>query len=74
MRAFVAVLSSSSDSGVRQELNQSPLPFIEARQPTDAHLMISRKDTIIRVRNAQVRGFHLAMPSFSASKRCRHLH
>mmetsp|Transcript_13969 Transcript_13969/g.42127 ORF Transcript_13969/g.42127 Transcript_13969/m.42127 type:complete len:589 (-) Transcript_13969:1356-3122(-) len=52
VRAFLTI-PDDSGSG-RRELNQSPLPFIEATQQPHAHQALARKDTIIRVRNAQV--------------------
>lgn len=53
VRAFLTI-PDDSGSG-RRELNQSPLPFIEATQQPHAHQALARKDTIIRVRNAQAR-------------------
>lgn len=58
VRAFVRVLEKhGNDSRSRQhgqELNQSPLPFVEATQLSASQLSMTRKDEIIRVRNAQV--------------------
>jgi hypothetical protein len=50
VRAFVR----RPDDAAKQELNQSPLMFIESPYPSDAQQALARKDAIIRVRNAQV--------------------
>ncbi len=42
------------DGSAKQELNQSPLPFLESRFLSNAQQALARKDAIIRVRNAQV--------------------
>ncbi len=48
-----AVMHVPGRDGGRKELNQSPLPFIEATQQPQAHHVLARKDAIIRIRNAQ---------------------
>jgi hypothetical protein len=50
VRAFVRRPGDTA----KQELNQSPLQFIESPYPSDAQQALARKDAIIRVRNAQV--------------------
>lgn len=50
IRAFVRRPGDAS----KQELNQSPLTFIESPFLSDAQQALARKDAIIRVRNAQV--------------------
>lgn len=55
MRAF----ARRPGDGPKQELNQSPLSFIESPYQSDAQQALARKDAIIRVRNAQVRSFVL---------------
>lgn len=50
MRAFVR----RPGDAAKQELNQSPLTFIESPFLSDAQQALARKDAIIRVRNAQV--------------------
>jgi hypothetical protein len=59
VQAFVRSIDKNSSEGADnqqgQELNQSPLPFIEARQLSAPQQSMARKDEIIRVRNAQVR-------------------
>lgn len=58
VQAFVRSIDKNSSEGADnqqgQELNQSPLPFIEARQLSAPQQSMARKDEIIRVRNAQV--------------------
>jgi len=50
IRAFVKNLQGTA----KQELNQSPLPFIESREEPGKEEALKRKDGIIRVRNAQI--------------------
>jgi hypothetical protein len=50
LRAFVRSL----DGTAQQELNQSPLAFVERVAQDGAETALARKDAIIRVRNAQV--------------------
>lgn len=58
VHAFVRAFEQNNSSGTSgregQELNQSPLPFIEATQLSASQQSMARKDEIIRVRNAQV--------------------
>lgn len=58
VRAFARVLKRNSTNGDHrrqgQELNQSPLLFMEATQLSESQRSVARKDEIIRVRNAQV--------------------
>lgn len=58
VRAFARVLEQNSTNGDHrrqgQELNQSPLLFMEATQLSESQQFVARKDEIIRVRNAQV--------------------
>ena len=48
----------SLDGATRQEVNQSPLAFVETPIQANVEQALARKDAIIRVRNAQVT-FHL---------------
>ncbi|KAK9842850.1 hypothetical protein WJX74_003372 [Apatococcus lobatus] len=50
IRAFVKAVDGSG----KQELNQSPLPFIESLMEPGMDVALQRKDAIIRVRNAQI--------------------
>lgn len=50
VRAFVKAVDGSG----KQELNQSPLPFIESPMQPGMDVALQRKDAIIRVRNAQI--------------------
>ncbi len=50
MRAFVR----RPGNGAKQELNQSPLAFVETPYQCGGQQALARKDAIIRVRNAQV--------------------
>ena len=50
IRAFVSNPHSTS----KQELNQSPLAFIETASEPGLEEALKRKDNIIRVRNAQI--------------------
>lgn len=50
VRAFVKAVDGSG----KQELNQSPLPFIESPMEPGMDVALQRKDAIIRVRNAQI--------------------
>lgn len=68
MRAFVRRPGASA----KQELNQSPLAFVETPYQTDSQQALARKDAIIRVRNAQVpiaSNFSLAFDAWSLSTR-----
>ncbi|KAK9842558.1 hypothetical protein WJX81_006050 [Elliptochloris bilobata] len=50
VRAFVRNVEGTG----KQELNQSPLPFIESASQPGLEEALKRKDAIIRVRNAQI--------------------
>jgi hypothetical protein len=50
VRAFVR----NKEGTGKQELNQSPLPFIESAAQPGLEEALKRKDAIIRVRNAQI--------------------
>jgi len=50
VRAFVR----RPGNGAKQELNQSPLAFVETPYQCGGQQALARKDAIIRVRNAQV--------------------
>lgn len=44
----------SLDGATKQEVNQSPLAFVETPIQANVEQALARKDAIIRVRNAQV--------------------
>eukprot|EP00884_Botryococcus_braunii_P017186 jgi/Botrbrau1/4150/Bobra.0192s0019.2 len=50
VRAFVKNIEGNG----KQELNQSPLPFVETAAQPGLEEALKRKDSIIRVRNAQI--------------------
>ncbi|CAL5227666.1 g10673 [Coccomyxa viridis] len=50
IRAFV----KNKEGMAQQELNQSPLPFVESASQPGLEEALKRKDAIIRVRNAQI--------------------
>ncbi|CAL8462361.1 g1894 [Coccomyxa elongata] len=50
VRAFV----KNKEGMAKQELNQSPLPFVESAAQPGLEEALKRKDAIIRVRNAQI--------------------
>ena len=45
----------SLDGATKQEVNQSPLAFVETPIQANVEQALARKDAIIRVRNAQAR-------------------
>jgi hypothetical protein len=53
-RHEVRAFASNAARTARQELSQSPLPFLETASSPDPGSALARKDAIIRVRNAQV--------------------
>ena len=53
MRQVRAFVKNAQGNG-KQELNQSPLSFIESARQPGLEDSLKRKDAIIRVRNAQI--------------------